>query len=48
MMQTVCPFEDMKLFNEIESEVSGTVVKAMIENYSPVEYDQVLFVVEPD
>lgn len=46
--QTVCIIEAMKLFNEIESEVSGTVVKAMIENSSPVEYDQVLFIVEPD
>ncbi|MBM3176906.1 MAG: acetyl-CoA carboxylase biotin carboxyl carrier protein [Bacteroidetes bacterium] len=46
--QTVCIIEAMKLFNEIESEVSGTVVKAMCENSSPVEYDQVLFVVEPD
>jgi acetyl-CoA carboxylase biotin carboxyl carrier protein len=46
--QTVCIIEAMKLFNEIESEVSGTVVKAMVENSSPVEYDQVLFVVEPD
>ena len=46
--QTVCIIEAMKLFNEIESEVSGTVVKAMLENASPVEYDQVLFVVEPD
>jgi acetyl-CoA carboxylase biotin carboxyl carrier protein len=46
--QTVCIIEAMKLFNEIESEVSGTIVKAMIENSSPVEYDQVLFVVEPD
>lgn len=46
--QTVCIIEAMKLFNEIESEVSGTVVKALCENSSPVEYDQVLFVVEPD
>jgi acetyl-CoA carboxylase biotin carboxyl carrier protein len=46
--QTVCIIEAMKLFNEIESEVSGTIVKAMIENSSPVEYDQILFVVEPD
>jgi acetyl-CoA carboxylase biotin carboxyl carrier protein len=46
--QVVCIIEAMKLFNEIESEVSGTVVKANIENSSPVEYDQVLFVVEPD
>ncbi len=46
--QTVCIIEAMKLFNEIESEVSGTIIKAMVENSSPVEYDQVLFVVEPD
>ena len=46
--QTVCIIEAMKLFNEIESEYSGTIVKAMLENASPVEYDQVLFVVEPD
>ena len=46
--QTVCIIEAMKLFNEIESEVSGTITKVMVENASPVEYDQVLFVVEPD
>src|SRR5260221_4805297 len=46
--QVGCIIEAMKLFNEIESEVSGTVVKVMMENSSPVEYDQVLFVVEPD
>ena len=46
--QTVCIIEAMKLFNEIESEVSGTIVKVNLENSSPVEYDQVLFVVEPD
>lgn len=46
--QTVCIIEAMKLFNEIESEVSGTVVKVMVDNAQPVEYDQVLFVVEPD
>jgi acetyl-CoA carboxylase biotin carboxyl carrier protein len=46
--QTVCIIEAMKLFNEIEAEVSGTLVKVMIENATPVEYDQVLFVVEPD
>lgn len=46
--QTVCIIEAMKLFNEIESEISGTVVKIAVENASPVEYDQVLFVVEPD
>jgi acetyl-CoA carboxylase biotin carboxyl carrier protein len=46
--QTVCIIEAMKLFNEIESEFSGTIVKAMVENATPVEYDQVLFLVEPD
>ncbi len=46
--QAVCIIEAMKLFNEIESEVSGTLVKVMVENSSPVEYDQVLFVIEPD
>lgn len=46
--QTLCIIEAMKLFNEIESEYSGTIVKAMVENATPVEYDQVLFVVEPD
>lgn len=46
--QTVCIIEAMKLFNEIESEFSGTVVKAPVENATPVEYDQVLFVVELD
>lgn len=46
--QTVCIIEAMKLFNEIESEVSGTVVKVLVENASPVEYEQILFLVEPD
>ncbi len=46
--QVVCMIEAMKLFNEIESEISGTIVKASVENSTPVEYDQVLFVVEPD
>lgn len=46
--QTVCIIEAMKLFNEIESEVSGTVVKVLVENASPVEYEQTLFLVEPD
>ena len=46
--QTVCIIEAMKLFNEIESEVSGTIVKIPLENATPVEYDQVFFVVEPD
>jgi acetyl-CoA carboxylase biotin carboxyl carrier protein len=46
--QTVCIIEAMKLFNEIESEFSGTIVKVLVENSTPVEYDQALFVVEPD
>ncbi len=44
---TVCIVEAMKLFNEIESEVSGTIVKVMIEDAAPVEYDKVLFLVDP-
>jgi acetyl-CoA carboxylase biotin carboxyl carrier protein len=44
---TVCIIEAMKLFNEIESEVKGTVVKVCVEDASPVEYDQVLFILEP-
>lgn len=43
----VCIVEAMKLFNEIESEVSGTIVKVLTEDAQPVEYDQVLFLVEP-
>lgn len=43
----VCIVEAMKLFNEIESEVSGKIVKVMIDDASPVEYDQVLFLVDP-
>ncbi|MEM8526796.1 MAG: acetyl-CoA carboxylase biotin carboxyl carrier protein [Bacteroidota bacterium] len=43
---TVCIVEAMKLFNEIESEISGTIVKVMVEDAQPVEYDQVLFLVE--
>jgi acetyl-CoA carboxylase biotin carboxyl carrier protein len=45
--QTVCIIEAMKLFNEIESEVSGKVVKILVENSSPVEYDQPLFLIDP-
>ena len=45
--QVVCIIEAMKLFNEIESEVSGKVVKILVDNSSPVEYDQPLFLVEP-
>ncbi len=44
--QTLCIIEAMKLFNEIESEVEGTIVKILVENAQPVEYDQPLFVVE--
>jgi acetyl-CoA carboxylase biotin carboxyl carrier protein len=43
----VCIVEAMKLFNEIESEVKGKVVKVLVEDASPVEYDQVLFLVDP-
>lgn len=43
----VCIIEAMKLFNEIESEVSGKIVKVLVEDAQPVEYDQVLFLVEP-
>jgi len=42
----VCIIEAMKLFNEIESDVTGTIVKVVVEDASPVEYDQVLFLVE--
>jgi len=45
--KVVCIIEAMKLFNEIESEVSGKVVKMLVEDASPVEYDQPLFLVEP-
>jgi len=43
----VCIIEAMKLFNEIESEVKGRIVKVLVEDASPVEYDQPLFLVEP-
>jgi len=45
--QTVCIIEAMKLFNEIESEISGKIVKVLVENAQPVEYDQPLFLVDP-
>ena len=45
--QVVCIIEAMKLFNEIESEVSGRIVKILVDNSTPVEYDQPLFLVEP-
>lgn len=44
--QVICIIEAMKLFNEIEAEESGRVVKALVENSSPVEYDQPLFLIE--
>ena len=44
----VCIVEAMKLFNEIESEVSGKIVKVLIEEAKPVEYDQVLYLVDPN
>ena len=43
----LCVIEAMKLFNEIESEVSGKIVKILIDDASPIEYDQPLFLVEP-
>jgi acetyl-CoA carboxylase biotin carboxyl carrier protein len=45
--KVVCIIEAMKLFNEIESEVSGKIVKVLVDDASPVEYDQPLFLVEP-
>ncbi|MBC7885509.1 MAG: acetyl-CoA carboxylase biotin carboxyl carrier protein [Saprospiraceae bacterium] len=45
--QVVCMIEAMKLFNEIESEIEGVIVKILVEDAAPVEYDQVLFLVEP-
>ena len=45
--KVVCIIEAMKLFNEIESEVKGKIVKVLVDNASPVEYDQPLFLVEP-
>ena len=45
--KVVCIIEAMKLFNEIESEVKGKIVKVLIEDASPVEYDQPLFLVDP-
>jgi acetyl-CoA carboxylase biotin carboxyl carrier protein len=45
--KVVCIIEAMKLFNEIESEISGKIVKMLVDNATPVEYDQPLFLVEP-
>jgi len=44
---TVCVIEAMKLFNEIESEVSGKIIKVLVDDSSPVEFDQPLFLVDP-
>ena len=46
--KVVCIIEAMKLFNEIESEIKGRIVKVLAEDASPVEYDQPLFLVEPN
>jgi acetyl-CoA carboxylase biotin carboxyl carrier protein len=45
---TLCIVEAMKLMNEIESDISGTVEKILVENAQPVEYNQALFVIKPD
>ena len=45
--QTLCVIEAMKLFNEIESDISGKIVKVLVDDASPVEFDQPLFLVEP-
>ena len=45
--KVLCIVEAMKLFNEIESEVSGKIVKILVDDASPVEYDQPLFLVDP-
>jgi acetyl-CoA carboxylase biotin carboxyl carrier protein len=44
--QVICIIEAMKLFNEIEAEQSGRIVKVLVENATPVEYDQPLFLIE--
>lgn len=43
----ICIIEAMKLFNEIESEVSGTIIKVLVDDSSPIEFDQPLFLVDP-
>lgn len=45
--KVVCVIEAMKLFNQIESEVSGKIVKILVDDATPVEYDQPLFLVDP-
>ena len=44
---TICIIEAMKLFNEIESEVSGTIIKVLVDDATPIEFDQPLFLVDP-
>ena len=45
--KVICVIEAMKLFNEIESEVSGTIIKVLVDNATPIEYDQPLFLIDP-
>jgi|688.fasta_scaffold82564_3 acetyl-CoA carboxylase biotin carboxyl carrier protein len=45
--QKLCVIEAMKLFNDIEADMTGTIVKVLVDNASPVEYDQPLFLIEP-
>lgn len=45
--QVICIIEAMKLFNEIESDISGRIIKVLVDNSSPVEYDQPLFLIDP-
>jgi acetyl-CoA carboxylase biotin carboxyl carrier protein len=45
--QVICIIEAMKLFNEIESDVKGRIVKVLVDNSTPIEYDQPLFLVDP-
>ena len=44
---TICIIEAMKLFNEIESEISGKIIKVLVDDTSPIEFDQPLFLVDP-
>ncbi len=45
--EVLCVIEAMKLFNEIESEISGKIVKILVDDKSPVEFDQPLFLIDP-
>ena len=45
--ETICIIEAMKLFNEIESEVSGTIIKVLVDDATPVEFDQPIFLIDP-